>query len=204
MTVRSASTAGKVVLKNGVERGRRTTPGVATTCTRGRRGTSAGRSRAVGLDRPYDGNGAEMFLTYERNVVELAEQMGLPLAYVTSMDIAADPRLLDGASALISLGHDEYWSPSERANVTDARDAGVDLAFLGANAIFRRTRLEATPWAATASWSVTRPATSDDPMYGKDPSLVTSDWRAATSPDPESSLIGTLYESYPATAPTGW
>ena len=37
-------------------------------------------------------------------------------------------------------------------------------------------------------------------MYGKDASLVTSDWRGAPSPDPESSLIGTLYESYPATA----
>ena len=41
-------------------------------------------------------------------------------------------------------------------------------------------------------------------MYGKDASLVTSDWRAAPSPDPESSLIGTLYESYPARPATGW
>ena len=31
---------------------------------------------------------------------------------MTSMDIAADPHLLDGASALISLGHDEYWTPA--------------------------------------------------------------------------------------------
>ena len=38
--------------------------------------------------------------------------MGLPLAYVTSMEIDADPHLLDGASALISPGHDEYWTPA--------------------------------------------------------------------------------------------
>jgi N,N-dimethylformamidase beta subunit-like, C-terminal len=96
------------------------------------------RSLAVSLDRPYDANGAAMFLTYERNVVKLAERMGLPLAYLTGMDIAADPHLLDGASALISPGHDEYWSPAERAHVTAARDTGVNLAFLGANALFRR------------------------------------------------------------------
>ncbi len=90
-----------------------------------------------------------MFLTYERNVVKLAEYLtmekgGLDLAYVTSMDIDADPRLLDGASALVSMGHDEYWTPQERANVTAARDKGVNLAFLGANAMFRRTRLQPT------------------------------------------------------------
>ena len=42
----------------------------------------------VSLDRPYGGNGASMFLTYERNAIKLAEQLGIPLAYVTSMDIA--------------------------------------------------------------------------------------------------------------------
>ena len=37
-------------------------------------------------------------------------------------------------------------------------------------------------------------------MYGKDDALVTSDWREPPAPDPESSLIGTLYEGYPAQA----
>ena len=83
-------------------------------------------------------------MVYERKLINLAERMGLPLAYLTSMDIASDAHALDGASALISPGHDEYWSPPERANVTAARDAGVNLAFLGANAMFRRTRLEPT------------------------------------------------------------
>ena len=148
----------------------------------------------VSLDRPHDDNGAAMFLTYERNVVKLAELMDRPLAYLTSMDIAADPHLLDGASALISLGHDEYWSPSERANVTAARNAGVNLAFLGANALFRRTRLEATALGRNRLVVCYKTSYQDDPMYGKDAvPLVTSDWRDAPGPDPESSLIGTLY-----------
>jgi len=200
VTVRSQSTAGKVVLKNGVETWQAYNLWGGYDLYKGPQGDYASRSLAVSLDRPYDSNGAAMFLTYERNAVKLAEQIGIPLAYVTSMDIAADPHLLDGASALISLGHDEYWSPAERANVTVARDAGVNLAFLGANALFRRTRLEATALGPDHLVVCYKTSYPDDPMYGKDPSLVTSDWRGAPSPDPESSLIGTLYESYPANA----
>ena len=137
-----------------------------------------------------------MFLTYERNVVKLAESLGLPLAYATGMDIAADPHLLDGASALISPGHDEYWTPGERTNVTAARDAGVNLAFLGANAMFRRIRLDASRRLVICY----KTSYTEDPEYGKDNALVTSDWREPPAPDPESSLIGTIYEGYPATA----
>jgi len=155
----------------------------------------------VSLDRPYDHSGADMFLTYERNVVKLAEHLGLPLAYVTGMDIAADPHLLDGASALISPGHDEYWTPAERAHVTAARDAGVNLAFLGANAMFRRTRLAATSLGAGRLVICYKTSYLQDPMYGRDNALVTSDWRDPPDPDPESSLIGTIYEGYPAVAP---
>jgi hypothetical protein len=210
VTVRSASTAGKVVIKNGIETWQAYNTWGGYDLYKGPQGDYANRSRVVSLDRPYDGNGADMFLTYERNVVKLAEFMGIPLAYVTSMDIAADPHLLDGASAVLSLGHDEYWSPGERANVTAARDAGVNLAFLGANALFRRTRLEATALGQDRLVVCYKTSYTDDPMYGQDPSLVTSDWRDVPSPDPESSLIGTLYESYPATAayrvvsPSSW
>ncbi len=80
-------------------------------------------------------------MVYERKLVNLAERLGPPAGLPHGMDIASDPHSLDGASALISPGHDEYWSPEERAIVTAARDRGVNLAFLGANAMFRRTRL---------------------------------------------------------------
>jgi len=194
MTVRSASTAGQVVIRNCVATWQAYNTWGGYDLYKGPGEDYASRSLVVSQDRPYDANGAAMFLTYERNIVKLAEHMGLPLAYVTSMDIAADPHLLDGASALISPGHDEYWSPPERAYVTTARDSGVNLAFLGANAVFRRTRLEGrrivcykTSYAA-------------DPMYGMNDTLVTSDWREPPHREPESSLIGTTYEGYPVDA----
>jgi hypothetical protein len=108
------------------------------------------------------------------------------------------------------MGHDEYWTPAERANVTAARDAGVNLAFLGANAMFRRTRLESTPLGGARLVVCYKTSYAADPMYGKDNAAVTSDWRNAPHPDPESSLIGTIYEGYPVnaayvvTSPDSW
>ena len=206
ITVRSASTAGKVVLKHSVQTWQAYNTWGGYDLYKGPGQAYSQRSLAVSLNRPYDVNGAEMFLTYERNLVKLAESLGLPLAYVTGTDIAGNPGLLDGASALISLGHDEYWTPAERANVTAARDAGVNLAFFGANALFRRTRLA----AANRLVICYKTSYAADPMYGRDNTLVTSDWRDAPSADPESSLIGTIYEGYPAdasfvvTSPSSW
>jgi hypothetical protein len=210
VTVRSASTAGKVVLKNCVQTWQAYNTWGGYDLYKGPSGAYASRSYAVSLDRPYDGNGASNFLTYERNVIKLAEHMGLNLAYVTSMDIAADPHLLDGASALVSMGHDEYWTPEERANVTAARDRGVNLAFLGANALFRRTRLQSTALGADRLVVCYKTSYRQDPMYRKHPTEVTSDWREPPNSDPESSLIGTSYEGYPVDAayvvssPSSW
>jgi hypothetical protein len=197
VTVRSASTAGAVVLKQAV-------PTWQAYNTWGNYdlylgpGGYADRSYVVSLDRPGNYDGAYLFMVYERKLVNLAERLGLPLAYLTSMDIASNPRSLDGASALISPGHDEYWSPEERATVTAARNKGVNLAFLGANAMFRRTRLAASPLGANRQVICYKTSYNLDPMYGVHDDLVTSDWREPPNPDPESSLIGTLYEGYPA------
>jgi hypothetical protein len=212
LTVRSASTAGKVVIKNSVATWQAYNLWGGYDLYNGPGGVAdyANRSLAVSLDRPLDHQGAYLFLVHERKLIELAERLGLPLAYATSMDIAAQPRLLDGASALVSPGHDEYWSPPERAHVTAARDAGTNLAFLGANAMFRRTRLAPTKLGPRRMVICYKTSYLRDPLYGRDNALVTSDWREPPHPDPESALTGTLYESNPAdadyvvTSPGAW
>jgi hypothetical protein len=203
ITVRSASTKGKTVIKNSTATYQAYNMWGGYNLYNGPGGAADynNRSLAVSLDRPFDLDGATAFLVHERAVIQLAERLGMPLAYVSSMDIAADPHLLDGASALFSLGHDEYWSPPERANVTAARNAGTNLAFLGANCCFRRTRLASTRLGPDRLVICYKTSYMQDPMYGKDNALVTSDWREPPDPDPESSLIGTLYESYPTDAP---
>jgi hypothetical protein len=215
VTVRSESCAGKVVLKNCVQTWQAYNTWGGYDLYKGPNGAYAERSLVVSLDRPYGDNGANMFLTYERNVIKLAEHLtiepgGLDLAYVTSMDIAADPHLLDGASALISMGHDEYWTPQERTHVTAARNKGVNLAFFGANALFRRTRLESSTLGAARQVVCYKTDYTADPEYHKDPTEVTSDWREPPNSAPESSLIGTIYEGYPVdasfvvSAPKSW
>jgi hypothetical protein len=202
VTVRSASTSGKIVIKNGVETWQAYNTWGGYDLYNGPNGVGdyANRSLAVSLDRPYDANGAYMFLYHERKTIELAERTGLPLAYVTSMDIDGDPHLLDGAHALFTPGHDEYWTPQERSHVTAARNAGTNIAFMGANTLFRRTRMASTRLGTGRLVICYKTSYLQDPMYGKNNALVTSDWREPPSPDPESSLTGTLYESNPVTA----
>ena len=205
VTVRSPGTAGRVVLKNCVQTWQAYNTWGGYDLYAGPSGAYSQRSLAVTLDRPYGGNGADMFLTYERNAIKLAEYLsattGLKLAYLTSMDIAADPSALAGASALVSMGHDEYWTPGERRSVTAARDAGVNIAFLGANALFRRTRLEPTAVGGARRVVCYKTSYLADPMYRRDPALVTADFREPPGADPESSLTGTIYEGYPVDAP---
>jgi hypothetical protein len=200
VTVRSATTAGKVVIKNGTATWQAYNTWGGYDLYIGPGNSYDDRSYAVSLDRPFDQEGAYLFLVYERKAINLAERMGLPLAYLSSMDIATDPHALDGASALISLGHDEYWSPPERANVTAARDRGVNLAFLGANAMFRRTRLAATTLGANRLVICYKTSYTLDPMYGVDNAAVTSDWPDPPNPDPQQSVTGTLYEGFPTVA----
>ena len=199
MTVRSYSTAGKVVLKNAVTTWQAYNAWGGYDLYTGPGGYDE-RSLAVSMDRPYDGKGADLFLVFERKLINLAERLGLPLAYTTSIDLGRDRHALGDASALISMGHDEYWSPAEREHVTSARDSGVNVAFFGANAMFRRIRLAPTKLGPDRLVICYKSSYTQDPMYGKHNALVTSDWRDPPDPKPESSLTGTLYESNPATA----
>ncbi|SCF85475.1 hypothetical protein GA0115256_12471, partial [Streptomyces sp. DconLS] len=164
-------------------------------------GGYSGRSLAVSFDRPYDGSGAEKFLTYERALVVLAERLGIPLAYSTGTDVHRDPGVLRGAHAVVCLGHDEYWTPEQRAHVTAARDAGVNIAFLGANTCFRRVRLEPGAGALDRTVVCYKSDYRADPCYPSTPAQVTTDYRLPPGADPESALTGVLYEGYPVDAP---
>ena len=153
----------------------------------------ADRGRRVTFNRPlsYD-NGAGAYFQLELPFVAFAERLGLPLAYVTSIDLDLDPNVLDGARAVISEAHDEYWSTAMRATLTRARDQGVNVAFFGANAIFRKIRFESSPLGPDRI-EVNYKIPQEDPLYGKDNALVTGNWPTPPDADPESSLIGQSY-----------
>ena len=155
----------------------------------------------MSFDRPYDQGGAGYFLVYERAAVALAEKLRLPIAYTTGIDVHTDPSVLDGARAVISLGHDEYWTPQQRASVTKARDAGTNVAFLGANTCFRRIRYAPSATGPDRQVICYKTAYTEDPLFGHEPALVTTDYRVAPAANPESSMTGVLYEGFPTDAP---
>jgi hypothetical protein len=154
------------------------------------------RSNIVTFDRPYDNDGSADFLGNEYPLVSLAEQLGLDVTYVTSVDVAAHPERLPTHKAVLSLGHDEYWSLAMRNGVEAARDHGTNLAFFGANAVFRRIRLESSPLGPMRH-EVNYRSAALDPDTGKDNAQVTTSWREPPAARPESSLTGVLYECNP-------
>ncbi|MFJ9609658.1 N,N-dimethylformamidase beta subunit family domain-containing protein [Kitasatospora sp. NPDC101176] len=201
LTVRSATTAGRTVVMSAPATWQAYNEWGGHSLYNGPTGGLATRSLRVVFDRPYDyDHGAGLFLVYEAPLVALAERLGLPLAYTTGIDVAREPGLLHGASTVVSLGHDEYWSPEQRAHVTAARDAGTNLAVLGANCCYRRIRLEPSELGPDRTVVCYKGAWAQDPGHLAG-APATTDFRADPGADPESSLLGVLYDGYPVDAP---
>lgn len=199
LTVRAHSPAGTVVLVSPVTTWQAYNRWGCCDLYSGANGLFGSRSRAVSFDRPYAAeNGAGEFISRELPVVAEAERLGLRLDYLTDVDLDLDPHALDGASAVISMGHDEYWSPSMRTAVTAARDRGTNVAFLGANAIYRRIRFQPSPFGPDRL-EVDYKVASEDPLDGRDPAAVTSDWTQPPDPLPENMLTGESYGCFART-----
>jgi hypothetical protein len=212
LTIRGPSAQGRIVLVSPVTTWQAYNLWGCCDLYQGSDASFASRSRAVSFDRPYAWqHGAGEFLTRELPAVTEAERLGLRLQYITDVDLAADPHVLDGAAAVVSMGHDEYWSPQMRAVLTAAVDSGTNLAVLGANAMFRRIRFAPTP-VGPNRLEINYKVASEDPLYGKDAAAVTADWNAAPDPQPESSLLGDQYGCFPGrtrvpaqvAAPAAW
>lgn len=193
LTVRAQSAAGRVVLISPVTTWQAYNQWGCCDLYAGADGSFASRSRAVSFDRPYQQeSGAGEFLANELPVLAEAERIGLRLDYVTDIDLNSLPHLLDGARAVVSMGHDEYWSPAMRAALSAARDTGTNLAFLGANAIFRRIRLAPTSLGPDRL-EINYKVPSEDPLDGLVDRAVTANWPAPPAADPESRLLGAQY-----------
>jgi hypothetical protein len=162
----------------------------------------ANRSRVVSFDRPYSfdfGGGAADFIGNELPLVSFVEKEGLDVSYWTDVDLDERPQLLARHRVLISLGHDEYWSTAMRQGVVSAIGQGVNLAFLGANAMYRHIRFQASALGPDRL-VVCYKSASEDPLYGKDNSQVTVNWPDPPLDMPESEVIGDMYECNPVKA----
>jgi len=202
LTVRTASNAGRIVIVSAVTTWQAYNHWGGYSLYDSPSGQKAQRSRAVSFDRPYQAatmQGAGDFLYFELPFVSFAERSGLPLGYATDLDLHADPHLLDGARAVVTLGHDEYWSQAMRTHTEAARDAGVNLAFLGGNEVYRHIRLVPTALGPDRL-EVDYKSFAEDPLSRTDPAEATPQWRQPPLPRPESVLLGNFYQCNPAHA----
>jgi hypothetical protein len=114
----------------------------------GRKQWNTGERGWVSFDRPYanfcqdhlvdrpSSVGSGEFLLWEFPLSYWMEQQGYDVSYISNVDMHNDglPGLLR-AKGFISIGHDEYWTRKMYDDVSEARDAGLNLAFLGGNTL---------------------------------------------------------------------
>jgi len=156
------------------------------------------RARVVSFDRPYDyGDGAGDFLGSEYPLVRFVEQQGLDVTYVTDVTVQQHPALLTAHRTMISLGHDECWSLTERQAADRAEARGVNMIFFGASAMLRHVRLQASP-LGTDREEVDYRDSAADPLDGKgNPLEVTGNtWSSPPANWPEIGFVGEQYVGY--------
>lgn len=121
---------------------------------------STGR-RAVTLSRPGGGTGGALSFPEAVDVYDPAtpregvahwdlpfldwlERAGYRFDVCTDLDLDRDPTLLDGSAALVSAGHDEYWTAATRDAVEGFLRRGGSAAFFSGNLCFWRVTLDGT------------------------------------------------------------
>ena len=170
-------------------------------------GTATDPSRAykVSYNRPFTTRAdttEDWVFNSEYPMVRWLEANGYDVSYITGIDTDRAGNLLLNHKVFLSVGHDEYWTANQRANVEAARAAGVHLAFFSGNEMFWKARWEnsiagaSTPYRTLVSYKETHANAPFDPL---DPPTATATWRdprfglPADGSRPENALTGQLF-----------
>ena len=156
--------------------------------------SNATRALRVSFNRPYArsfANGAADFIGNEFPLLFLAESLGLDLDYWTDLDLHERGPAAARHRAVLSLGHDEYYSGPMRDALVNAVASGVNVAFFGANFIFRKIRFE--PSVNGALRLMVNYRSSADPIMATNPSLATVNWASYPADAPSSTFSGSSY-----------
>ena len=164
-------------------------------------GLGNGRAYKLSYNRPFATRGGvtarDYLFSNEYPMIRFLESNGYDLSYISSLDTDIRGSLLTRHKVFLSVGHDEYWSAGQKANVENARDAGVNLAFFSGNEVYWKTR-----WEPSQDGTNTANRTLvcyKDTWANKqiDPVTSTSTWRDPRFGvgQPENSLTGTIYKA---------
>ena len=137
--------------------------------------SEGGRANRVSFERPLR---LDYFQTWEWEIqlVRFLEREGYDVAYQTDVDTHRDPASLERHRLVVVDGHDEYWTSATRTAFDAARDAGTNLAFIGANIGY---------------WRISYEDGERTIAVDKAPTDL---FRRLTPPAPECELLGVQYE----------
>jgi N,N-dimethylformamidase beta subunit-like, C-terminal/Domain of unknown function (DUF4082)/Bacterial Ig-like domain/Bacterial Ig domain len=168
-------------------------------------GSPAGRAYKLSYNRPFNtrsiDNGQDWVFNSEYPMVRWLEANGYDVTYTTGVDSDRQGNLVQNHKTFLSVGHDEYWSRTQRDNIEAARAAGVNLAFFSGNEVFWKTRWENsidgnnTPYRTLVSYKETHANAVIDPANP----TWTGTWRdprfspPADGGRPENELTGTIF-----------
>ncbi len=158
-------------------------------------GQPAGRAYKVSYNRPITTRGTSIedgVFNSEYPMVRWLERNGYDVSYFTGVDSDRLGAEIKEHKVFLSVGHDEYWSKTQRQNVEAARDEGVNLAFFSGNEVFWKTRWEDSH-KTLVSYKETHAGAKIDPSPE-----WTGTWRDNRSFNPEGSqpenaLTGTIF-----------
>ena len=165
-------------------------------------GSPAGRAYKVSYNRPFTTRGTsdeDWVFNSEYPMIRWLERNGYDVSYTTGVDSDRRGGEILEHKVFLSIGHDEYWSGGQRANVEAARNAGVNLAFFSGNEVFWKTRWEnsidgsGTSHRTLVCYKETHAGEKIDPTP-----IWTGTWRDTRSFNPEGSkpengLTGTIF-----------
>ncbi|MGR0221464.1 N,N-dimethylformamidase beta subunit family domain-containing protein [Agromyces sp. ZXT2-6] len=159
--------------------------------------TVAGHAGAVkvSFDRPYANAGAALIVAEEAPMIRYAESRGFDVTYATNLDLHSDAGLLAGQEAMLSVGHDEYWTSDMFTAAERARDSGVDLGYLGANNMYWQVRLEPSATGVANRVVVAYKSAELDPVKDETRTVL-----FRQLPRPEQPVMG---QAFPNTDGTG-
>ncbi|KQR12190.1 DUF4082 domain-containing protein [Cellulomonas sp. Leaf334] len=171
-------------------------------------GGAVGRAYKLSYNRPFATRnweqGRDFYFSSEYAMVRFLERNGYDVSYLAGVDSDRRGALIKNHKVFMSVGHDEYWSGAQRANIEAARDAGVNLAFFSGNEAYWRTRYESsiagTPTAYRTltsykeTWSNQKVDDTSPEWTGtwRDPRFASP---ANGGGRPENNLTGTMYTS---------
>ncbi len=169
-------------------------------------GNFENRARKVSFNRPLqmdtypqDQAGPWWYIKWERQFIQwfykAKTNSHLPsdmeMEFCSSVDLHADPTIVNNYKLVISIGHDEYWSWEMRDTIQDFISAGGNVAFFSGNVSWWQVRFETDQIDNPDRIMVCYKDAEEDPETN--PQRKTINWFEPSINRPENLMTGLSY-----------